>query len=207
MRSIFPKAGWMLNGVLALYVLSALAGAVTGGPLDPPGPPGPTQKTLDLIPGSWAQLLDSTDGDGAGCGSSRFRCVMSGEAVLDLETGLVWQLTASACADCPWEQTFNGCLSAEDGGRQGWRLPRIEELMSLIDPVTNLPAADGPISLAGTSFWSATTAAGTAFVPKHAYTLEFDAESNHFWSSRHKETEVVDASMCVRGGGGEGFRS
>ena len=39
------RAGWVLAGVLALLLVAALAGVVRGGPLDPPGSPGPTDAT------------------------------------------------------------------------------------------------------------------------------------------------------------------
>ena len=132
MRSIFPKAGWMLAGVLALYVLSALAGVVTGGPLDPPGAPGPTMKALDDLPPSWHQLLPSNDGDGGGCNSTRFQCVLGSAAVLDHETGLVWQRTVAA-GSTNFSGAYADCEFIEIGGRYGWRVPSHQELRSLLD--------------------------------------------------------------------------
>src|SRR3990172_12675857 len=44
----------------------------------------------------WDKVLDSTNGNEEGCNSDRFKCIMptdndpAGEAVLDMETGLVW---------------------------------------------------------------------------------------------------------------------
>lgn len=62
------------------------------------------------------------------------------EAVLDRETGLVWQQCPSNIT-VPWmtNDAFTGyavgnCYSAQTGGRTGWRLPTYEELQSLGDP-------------------------------------------------------------------------
>jgi hypothetical protein len=58
------------------------------------------------------------------------------EAVLDRETGLVWQRSTPTDK---WGLAFSAyiCLSASIGGHQGWRLPRADELMSLGDPTNN----------------------------------------------------------------------
>ena len=54
----------------------------------------------------------------------------SSQAVLDRETGLVWQSALT-----PWD-TFGGasqwCLTSTAGGRAGWRLPTIQELFRTV---------------------------------------------------------------------------
>jgi hypothetical protein len=60
------------------------------------------------------------------------------EAVLDRETGLVWQRQ-------PWDgsRTFDSasslCSLTRNGERQGWRLPAPHELQSLIDTTVGNP--------------------------------------------------------------------
>jgi len=59
------------------------------------------------------------------------------EAVLDRETGLVWEKS-------PSEQLvaaeFDPCGKKSVGNRQGWHLPSVQELRSLIDPSRTSPA-------------------------------------------------------------------
>ncbi len=56
MKNLVNRAGWIAAGVLGLLVVAALAGIVRGGPLDPPGTPGPTQQTqINSLPFSITQ--------------------------------------------------------------------------------------------------------------------------------------------------------
>jgi hypothetical protein len=129
---------------------SCLSLAAIAGDLEPGAPPGPTMKSLDEIPPTWSQRLDSTDGSTIpitfGCDSSRFECIWSEgspvplpRAVLDKETGLVWERSPSY-TDEPWDIAVVLCHALEIGGRFGWRLPTVEELASLIDRSQASPA-------------------------------------------------------------------
>nr|WP_145552005.1 DUF1566 domain-containing protein [Variovorax boronicumulans] len=92
------------------------------------------------------------------------------EAVLDRETGLVWERTPSPVGYGPTlaPGVFGGiyasehCLSATTGGRMGWRQPSVAELMSLIVPSASpgvpqaLPAGH-PFELGfSETFWTST---------------------------------------------------
>jgi hypothetical protein len=55
------------------------------------------------------------------------------EAVLDRETGLVWEKTPDVLSRFRFLAN-QFCLERRTGGRMGWRLPKAEELFSLIDP-------------------------------------------------------------------------
>ena len=54
------------------------------------------------------------------------------EAVLDRETGLVWEQSPSA-VPVQWNAAYDLCLTLSKGNRQGWRLPTFSELASLVE--------------------------------------------------------------------------
>jgi len=130
---------WLrINTVAMLLVLFALltligllATRAEGGPIDPFGPPGPTYHSLGVVPPSWTLALPADD-TGDPCNSRRFACVLGGEAVLDNETGLVWQRDPETSA-VTWYAAASNCRVAATGGKYGWRLPATHELASLLD--------------------------------------------------------------------------
>ena len=174
MQPIISRGGWIVAGVLALALAASLAGVVRGGPLDPPGPPARTMQTLAQMPPDWALQLDSTNGGGFGCGSTRFECVLSRflcspfchivyDGVLDHETGLVWQRDPSVNASSIWHDAHLPCLNLSAGGRTGFRLPTAAELMTLYDgsqgnPALSLPAGHPFLNVGsgGGIYWSST---------------------------------------------------
>ena len=117
------------------------------------------------------------------------------EAVLDKETGLVWEKSLAGGAD--WQSASSSCLDKTVGNRKGWRLPSIPELASLIDPSVAFPGPTlppgHPFQMDQTGFyWSATTYAGD---PTHAWTVNFGKG----------EVRIIDKNngplvWCVRGG-------
>ena len=150
------------EGVAAAIVLLAitvLAPPLLAGDLDPPGPPAPTMKTLDQIPPTWDQTLQSSNSTTPdGCNSSRFKCVLAGTAVLDKETGLVWEKspdTNTRDGDAAWAY----CVEKTVGSRKGWRLPTVEELASLVNPAASnpaLPAGHPFTNVQNSVYWSST---------------------------------------------------
>jgi len=189
---------WVLGMIVAF-----LAGAVTlpglmiAGDLNPPAAPGPTMKTLDEIPPVWSQKLPADDGDPVtGCGSSRFECVLDGGAVLDKETGLVWEqfpvtLTYS------WASACSHCYRREVDRRTGWRLPTIEELASLVDTTQSNPALpEGhPFENVQSSYyWSSSTYADNPDFAWFVYFLHGNVDGS--------VKDVSRPVWCVRGGHG-----
>jgi len=83
------------------------------------------------------------------------------EAVLDRETGLTWQKSPTTMTQ-NWTNARSICAERSIGGRYGWRLPSVHELMSLVDPTqTNpsLPLGHPFVNVQPSLYWSATTSA------------------------------------------------
>jgi hypothetical protein len=93
--------------------------------------PGPYYATP-----SWDQTLPA---------STRFIVLsnMSSVAVLDRETGLVWQRAPSSAE--PWSVASQLCFLATTGGRFGWRLPTVNEIASLFDPAAQAAKVSPPL--------------------------------------------------------------
>ena len=114
------------------------------------------------------------------------------EAVLDKETGLVWEKTLSMGADT-WENARHTCADKQVGGRKGWRLPSVAELSSMVDPAnTNpaLPTGHPFLDVRAFFYWSAST---DALHPTIAWSLlmtdggmlgSFKSGSEHTWCVR-----------------------
>ena len=117
------------------------------------------------------------------------------EAVLDRNTGLVWQRTPDPAGSWLPGASYL-CLDANTGGQKGWRLPNITELTSLVDPsVTSEPTlpAGHPFNFGRqVFFWSGTIVPGF---------------TNNYWGVNFRLGVIDDAErelnlsyLCVRGG-------
>ena len=165
-----------LGLTIAVVMIATLA--VTAGPISAATSSGPYYPTP-----SWDQQLACASA--ANC--PRFIVLSNwidlahpsgGAAVLDRETGLVWEQSPETTS-YEWDtgNATSACANRNVGGRKGWRLPSIVELASLIDPTV---AAPGPTLPAGHPFtnvqhnggdyWSATT---QTFFPTAAWTASF----------------------------------
>jgi hypothetical protein len=78
----------------------------------------------DVCQPTWHQILPV---------ENRFILVMNNEAVLDKETGLVWRRTPWSTSTS-WTTALRDCYMSFTGDRYGWRMPTIEELLSLFLP-------------------------------------------------------------------------
>lgn len=110
----------------------------------------------DRIPPTWSRVLAASD---------RFQTVMGGAAVLDRETGLVWERDPDT-VQVGWADASYYCYQRTIGARNGWRLPAVEEVMSLVDPSASqapvLPAGHPFNGLLPEVYWSSSTIAGFA---------------------------------------------
>ena len=133
-------------------------------------------------------------------GSTRFKLVMDGQAVLDRETGLVWEKTlcstqspAGAC-DGPWWEACFSCWNKVEGGRRGWRLPKLEELLSLLDMSESSPALpkDHPFNyVRSAEYWTSTSWPGGIM-------LGLDLKDGEIYT--HTTDIGTLYTWCVRGG-------
>ena len=88
------------------------------------------------------------------------------EAVLDRETGLVWQRSPDTTPQA-WTVAQFQCNSRWIGSRKGWRLPGVHELASLLDqtvapPGPRLSAGHPFLNVQSSDYWSASTVASFA---------------------------------------------
>jgi hypothetical protein len=96
-------------------------------------------------------------------GQGRFKVLsqFGGAAVLDNETGRVWEQSPDT-GTFTWFNALGHCYQLEVGGRKGWRLPTVEELASLVDTSRTNPSLprSHPFSNVQSPpvlYWSATT--------------------------------------------------
>jgi len=120
------------------------------------------------------------------------------EAVLDRETGLVWERSPST-NPTDWINGIRTCWLQKVGGRMGWHLPTIEELASLVDPTVLAPGPGLPPghpfqNVQQDTYWSTTEdvrpGSGQAWVV-------------HFHLPGQTADTVIGTSRfvwCVRGG-------
>lgn len=151
---------------------------------------------------SWDQTMPA---------STRFVVLanFNSQAVLDRETGLVWQ---RAVNDPQYDSVAGQlCHQATTGGRYGWRLPSIAEASSLFDPaVTTIPSlpTGHPFTGFGTSqvtLW--TSSRDPSFAPR-APGRALLRNTHDFGATQVVVLNTEDGSsatapfLCVRGGGG-----
>jgi hypothetical protein len=93
--------------------------------------------------------------------ASRF--ALSGGALMDTTTGLMWQRD-QASATMPWDDAKRFCLSLAVDGQSGWRLPKKKELVTLVNKAS--PGAKLDTSAFSSSpaaaFWSMSADASSA---------------------------------------------
>jgi hypothetical protein len=141
-HKLLTALGPIILGLVVFVAIPAMAGPPTG--------------PYYAVP-SWDQTFPA---------SMRFIVLtnMSSEAVLDRETGLVWEKSPSTSTS-NWEDAQRLCNSLTTGRRLGWRLPTIQELASLVDtsvpsPGPTLPSGHPFSNVQPSNYWSATTIAG-----------------------------------------------
>ena len=145
-------------------------------------------SAADAKPPSWDKQID-------GAGRFKVLAAFDGAAVLDKETGLVWE-RAPVDAVADWANAVIDCTYSNIGGRLGWRLPRIEELTSILETTAQLPAGH-PFTVPSGQYWSATT------VPTNSGPNSGAAWSAFLGSGVASAVKTLPfRRWCVRGGAG-----
>lgn len=129
---------------------------------------------------------------------NRFKVLsaFNNEAVLDKETGVVWQ-KVPMFSDRSWFAAWKLCQLSTTGNRAGWRLPTLEELRSLIDPQYSepaLPPGNPFTDVVAQQFWSAST----GFASTNAMIVGFQLGN----LIEMDKSELAANVWCVRGGNG-----
>jgi hypothetical protein len=176
MRSLSAVAG--LAATLVLVLVLSVSGAKAQ----------VTQNGPYYATPSWDQTLPAT---------TRFVVLSNfgGAAVLDRETGLIWTQT-SFFPDSNWVSALRFCRGGTFGTRRGWRLPTLEELLSLSDESGRIP--NGIFNLSIAPVWSATT---DEIATTSAWVLLITSAGPETINLQDKLTSSAQA-WCVRGGSG-----
>jgi hypothetical protein len=144
---------------------------VTAQELQPAALLGTRLKPLDKVKPTWSQKLPA---------EKRFVLVLDGEAVLDRETGLVWEKSLDTTIR-EWNDAVSYCYNKVVGGRKGWRLPTIEELLSLVDTTQSfptLPSGHPFVNMLNQTCWSSTEYAGN---PGSAWYVSMAFGNADYW--------------------------
>jgi Protein of unknown function (DUF1566) len=175
------------------YALGTLVIGVTLGLTAPVGAENSTTTDSSTQPHlkSWSNIIPNFN--------RRFVVLadFSNQAVLDRETGLVWE-QASDATNRPWTGATSSsassyCANKMVGGTAGWRLPSVVELKSVQNP--SLPAQFVPLSIftgvQSAPYWSATAVAWDPTLAWHVY----------FHTGLVDEEPVTSTNLawCVRG--------
>lgn len=137
---------------------------------------------------SWDQMMPANE---------RFVSVLSDNAILDRETGAVWEKSPGT-STYVWANATIHCINKNVGGRKGWRLPSVDELASLVDPTNTSPAlpSNHPfLNIQSSTYWSSTSGWDTS-------TAWWTRLSDGLVSGGPKTGSYY--VWCVRGGAAQG---
>jgi hypothetical protein len=185
----------VLGGVLVASVGSGIAPAEAQTPTTSAIIIAKLNEILALLTGAASQANHTLRWDTNNLPASRFTKAFTG-AVLDKNTGLVWEQATSGTATYSWYNANSYCLNKNVGGTAGWRLPSVVELKSVQDgsPTAVAPLVPATVfsGVQSANYWSASTGAENI---AGAWVVDF---SNGFVGLDNKSYDAYHA-WCVRG--------
>jgi hypothetical protein len=157
------------------------------------------QSAVDALAGGSGEGNSTLRWDRALPAVQRFDVLeeFGGEAVLDKETGLVWEQSPEV-GQVEWSLARGLCAQKAVGGRKGWRLPSFSELASLVDLSVGSSGPTLPLghpfdNVQSSNYWSATLASRLS--DTHSWDVNFE---NGFVSAGFQGANRY--LWCVRGG-------
>jgi hypothetical protein len=121
------------------------------------------------------------------------------QAVLDKNTGLVWEQAPDTTLQTWWSAT-NYCINKVVGGTVGWRLPSVAELRSMLDLSLFAPFVPASIftGVQLGDYWSATTFAD---FPNLAWSVRLGVSGGPVMGGDATDAFKTDSGSvwCVRG--------
>ena len=123
--------------------------------------------------------------------------IRSGDIVTDSITGLQWQDNSKVkTIRLDWEEAINYCEDLNFMGYNDWRLPNINELLSIVDDTKYNPAIDSIfIYTALEYYWSSTT---LPHDKRYGWHIDFiDGTNDEIYSAAKWSSAYV---RCVRAG-------
>ena len=120
--------------------------------------------------------------------------------VTDTQSGLEWQ-DNNVSRSVTWQEAIEMCEALSVGEKEDWRLPNINELVSLVDDGRVNPAMDEVFQQSkSNNYWSSTT---LYFAPENAnkstmaWYVDFYRGVQEF---QPKKSSILNYVRCVRGG-------
>lgn len=118
-----------------------------------------------------------------------------GETVVDTTTNLQWQDTEVVTTTSRnWEDSIDYCENLILESKEDWRMPNINELVSILDYSENLPAINNLfVHTSGLYYWSSTIKDNDASFAQYVYFA-------YGYSGRTVSKSDNEYTRCVRGG-------
>jgi hypothetical protein len=122
----------------------------------------------------------------------RFQASAANGTVTDHKTGLMWQ-QADDGIQRSWAEAKAYCDELVHGGHEDWHLPRIDELLTIVDYSRRSPAIDPVFDCRSFNYWSSSIYTD---YPDNAWYVYFHNGYTHWY----KKSSFSYFVRCARGG-------